>query len=251
MTMMATRAGAGQLERHGGRLRAAARHPGVVDHQHVSAGHGPFDPQPARVDAAPVRRPGRGNRQAGQRESMHARIEGGQRMTARRGRGRSAPPRPRPGRPLGRDRSAPPRRRPGRPSSPPRATPTPCDLQIGGQPPAAAGPADSSAPAPSDLYRHRSSASRPPLTAYPIGATASASSPPGLAARQVALIAPGKPDRRRPPAGPLADHLSMLRTSHRQNPSADHRHAATGSGCTRPRTPPSTVTRHPPPSRPT
>ena len=75
--------GAGQLERDRGRLRAAARHPGVVDDQHVGPGHDAVDAEPAGVDAAPVSRPRGRDRQAHQRNVNAGPDEARQRMTAR------------------------------------------------------------------------------------------------------------------------------------------------------------------------
>ena len=116
------------------------------------------------------------------------------------------------GRPVGPARSAPPRRPKARRSS--RRPPTlsargrrGTRASISRSRPAAA--AASAGATRSDLYLRRSSASGSPRTAYPIGATASASSPPGLAQRQVTLITPGKPSPSRPQAS-SADHSSML-----------------------------------------
>ena len=189
-----------QLERDRSRLRAAARHPGVVDHQHVGAAHRPVDAEPAWVNPAPVRRLLRHDREPDQRH-VNARLdEGRQRMTAR-------PPSAARHHRHGRRARRHPRRAPHR---------LPMFDEITAQ----------HRPQPRRRF-HRARAVRlvPPQINRELTTPHRVSDRrdrvreqfPRLAPGQVALIAPGKPDRRRPPAGP-AGHPSMLRTATDKTP---------------------------------
>ena len=190
--------GPGQLQRHRGRLGAAPGYPGVIHNQDVGPGHRSVDAQPAGVDAASMGRSPWGHREADERKVDTRSDEAEQWMAARPALA---------ARHDGGELWS--RRHPGR--SPHRLSVIPqVDVQHLPQSPGGfcrtravrlVPPQVAGEPTAPDRVADRRHRVREQL--------------PGLSKRQVALIAPGEPDRRRPPAGP-ADHPPDARNRHRQ-----------------------------------